>query len=96
MKKTVVLVLFTIWTTFIFANTNDPKLANNQLPPSGIDKSVKSEEFKPVEGCTYCSACKGIIVCVTCPCDNCGSALNALQAALCTISPYCCYDSTPK
>lgn len=97
MKKVIFCFFFALCATFVMANNSEPvKMTSTE--PVNSETSTKLNPFpeKVVQGCTYCSSCNGIIICVTCNCNNCEDALRGLAAGLCGISFECCYETTPK
>jgi hypothetical protein len=87
-----------------FLATSFAVVANNVVPQTGLEQSclndlsastVACEE--PVV-CTWCSGCKGFIICVTGPCgteEEKANLANMLWRALCGASSDCCYATSP-
>jgi hypothetical protein len=96
MKKVIFCFFFALCATLVMANNTEPvKMGRLNDVKSENVPTLESKKVNVLEGCTYCGRCNNVTVCVTCTCNNCDAAINALYVALCSISDNCCYGTTP-
>lgn len=94
MKKTILLFVFAISSIMAFANNTDPVKNTGEKNTENVPNGERVKIAEDAQ-CTYCTACAGYVLCVSCNCTptDCDPALEALADAFCVIAPRCCFGN---